>query len=343
MMSVQETNNQINHVFRPKTPSEDEMKAVFQFCRANKWTNVLNSCRSNPLIPVTNMVMQNNITTTILHQAITSKGDTKKRAIIIQEILNVTPNAATIRNGYGSLPLHVIAQRNTKMDSATKEMLVRKLIDAYPIALTQQGGVSKRTPLHVIFTDYVSPRLTEAMIQIGKKSCFLVDKKGYLPAHVACSRHCSPEKLDMLLKINPNSLFAITNSGDTLLSLAKKTATKSHPNYALIDVIKRKIGLAVIPSVSLDIPYDVHSACVSRTDSSNHDHVFKESERSKTSVVTIGCSSEPVTRRKRKRKVTSDGKGNDTAVKQEDIEQAILLLNVSRHIDEEARGKIAHV
>ncbi|MGK3751791.1 MAG: hypothetical protein ACI8RD_004093 [Bacillariaceae sp.] len=96
--------------------------------------------------------MDNNISTTIIHQAITSKGDTEKRAIVVQEILAVTPHAAQIRNGYGSLPLHVISQRNTKMDSATKEILIMKLMDAYPMALTQPGGVGRRTPLHIIFT-----------------------------------------------------------------------------------------------------------------------------------------------------------------------------------------------
>ena len=113
---------------------------------------MLNSCRSNSLINVTNMTMDNNISTSIIHQAITSKGDTQKRAIVVQEILAATPHAAQIRNGYGSLPLHVISQRNTKMDSATKEILIGKLMDAYPMALTQTGGVGRRTPLHIIFT-----------------------------------------------------------------------------------------------------------------------------------------------------------------------------------------------
>jgi hypothetical protein len=64
----------------------------------------------------------------------------------------VTPEAATIKNGYGSLPLHVIAQRNTKMNAETKERLIRKLLEACPGAIIQQGGVGLRTPLHIIFT-----------------------------------------------------------------------------------------------------------------------------------------------------------------------------------------------
>jgi hypothetical protein len=79
------------------------------------------------------------------------------------------------------------------------------------------------------------------MVKYGKDACFMKDKKGYLPAHVACSRHCSPEKLHMLLKVNKAALTAKTNDGDTLLGLAIKSATRSHPNYALIDDLKRRL------------------------------------------------------------------------------------------------------
>lgn len=68
------------------------------------------------------------------------------------------------------------------------------------------------------------------------------DKKGWLPAHVACSRHCSPQKLKMLLAVNPGALYETTENGETLLSLATSTATKSHPNYALIDEINKQLN-----------------------------------------------------------------------------------------------------
>lgn len=80
------------------------------------------------------------------------------------------------------------------------------------------------------------------MIENGAQACFMKDKKGYLPAHVACSRHCSPEKLRMLLSINPGSLYDTTAQGQTLLDLATQTATKSHPNYALIDELNRHLS-----------------------------------------------------------------------------------------------------
>jgi hypothetical protein len=140
------------HAFAHMSPTKDEMHNVFKMCRWNQWNSVLNLLRSNPLIPITNITMDNHITTTIIHQAITSKGDVSARARVIEEILEIAPLAASIKNGYGSLPLHVIAQRNTKMDAVTKEKLIRKLVAAFPGALVQQGGVGMRTPLHIIFT-----------------------------------------------------------------------------------------------------------------------------------------------------------------------------------------------
>jgi hypothetical protein len=89
--------------------------------------------------------------------------------------------------------------------------------------------------------DYVSPQLTQILIQRGAAACSMKDKKGWLPAHVAASRHCSPEKLRMLLDVYPQALVDETDEGYTLLSLAKSTATASHPNFVLIDMLVREM------------------------------------------------------------------------------------------------------
>lgn len=81
------------------------------------------------------------------------------------------------------------------------------------------------------------------MIDNGREACFIKDKKGFLPAHVACSRHCSPEKLRMLLAVNPQALYEKTSAGDTLLMLAQKKSTKSHPNFALIEELHRQLNV----------------------------------------------------------------------------------------------------
>lgn len=230
-----------SHYASVNAPSSWDKRNVFKLCRNNQWNQVHQCVLQDPTIATTPLIMDNNISTTILHQAISSKSDTQARAAVVMAILESTPNAASIRNGYGSLPIHVICQRNTKMDSQTKERLITALMNAYPESLLEAGGVGGRTPLHIVFTDYVSPNLIRSMIAMGPKACFMLDKKGWLPIHMACSRHCSPEKLRMLLEANPSSLHAKTPEGESLLCLAKSKATKSHPNYALISEIKSQL------------------------------------------------------------------------------------------------------
>lgn len=98
----------------------------------------------------------------------------------------------------------------------------------------------------IVTADYLSPGITRMMIEKGPMACFMRDKKGYLPIHVACTRHCSPEKLDMLLAVNPVSLVDRTAEGFTILELAMANKTASHPNQALIEDIERRMKEANI-------------------------------------------------------------------------------------------------
>lgn len=224
--------------FQTSNVFEETQSHIFPLCKSNRWDQVLQCIQQDPMTAMTPLIMDNNISTTVLHQAISSKDNKESRFTVIRTALSSTPKAATIRNGYGSLPIHVICQRNTKMKSQIKEELIRALIHAYPESLLEAGGVGGRTPLHIVFTDYVSPSLIRLMIDTGKKACYVRDKNGWLPVHIACSRHCSPEKLNMLLDVHPSSLHAKTPDGESLLCLATSRATKTHPNYALISQLK---------------------------------------------------------------------------------------------------------
>ncbi len=205
------------------------------------------------------------------------------------------------------------------------------------------------------------------MVQNGREACFMKDKKGFLPAHVACSRHCSPEKLHMLLKINRGALTAKTNAGDTLLSLAIKSATRSHPNYALIDDLKRRLDDIGMRGNEVQLLRDEESRRVakfethdgrrnrtrvvdtrerpSRFPTSTKDiaSVSSSSDESGASPPNIIATSSPVMHAyhdmtikvpvPRKRKVTDD----------DDMDPAKLLLHFSRHTDNKQIKLIASV
>ena len=132
--------------------ADKTMNAIFKMCKHNQWDNVLNSLKSNTACITKSMAMTNNIETSVLHQAITSKGNLQCRVKVIDFILDVAPEAAAKTNGYQSLPLHVICQRNTRLSAKEKERLITKLIDKFPQGLNKRGGVGKRTPIHIVFT-----------------------------------------------------------------------------------------------------------------------------------------------------------------------------------------------
>jgi hypothetical protein len=118
------------------------------------------------------------------------------------------------------------------------------------------------------------------MIENGRVACFMKDKKGYLPAHVACSRHCSPEKLRMLLAVNPGSLYEKSDNGHTLLSLAILTATKSHPNYALIDELNHQMQVMQVTHDVVEGTFSSSYIVTSESDSSRGRLNSNDSDRS---------------------------------------------------------------
>ena len=177
-------------------------------------------------------------------------------------------------------------------------------------------------------------------------------------------RHCSPQKLSMLLQANPRALTAKTNDGATLLSLAVDNATSSHPNYALIEEIKRYLqeyeenrGLLQGPQNGLAVPSRVSSddtsmtAPVQRVAAAAVTPTSSNKKRANSGSSSSNSSSRRRTLRNRKRKVNyleeEDGDvGEEEEQEQEGqrLRQAVgetpaaadLLLHFSRQgIDED--------
>lgn len=206
------------------------------------------------------------------------------------------------------------------------------------------------------------------MIQYGRQACFLRDKKGFLPIHVACSRHCSPEKLGMLLEANPASLFAETDDGRTILVLAKTTASPSHPNYTLIAEIERRIASSSASPSKVMCQFSTKGSQDSETDYFNEGSpsFLTSTENNESAAHNLAATQQckkgkPKPKRKRKATITKKNyrKGrnhnsykqeqeqedsepanlpshqeNAPPIKQEDSEPANLLLHFSRHMME---------
>ena len=117
-------------------PSTDEMRTILELCQDGAWFRVFPLLLDNPLIALTPMRLNSRgtQTTTLLHQAITSKaGDAKSRELLIGKILELAPAAAAIRNTAGLLPLECLGQRDIKFESRVKKSLRSALVKAHPM------------------------------------------------------------------------------------------------------------------------------------------------------------------------------------------------------------------
>jgi len=84
-------------------PTDTAERSPLKLCQDGDWVAVLDLVKKNPAVAITPIVMDNHVATTFVHQAITSKGNTALRVQVICQILKQTPQAAAIKNGYGSL------------------------------------------------------------------------------------------------------------------------------------------------------------------------------------------------------------------------------------------------
>lgn len=94
----------------------------------------------------------NGVATTLLHLVISTKGHIAKRVELINTILDQTPEAASLQNGYGSHPVQPLLQRNKNLPAHLKDAIIRKLIKLDKDVLYSPAGPSERFPLHVVLT-----------------------------------------------------------------------------------------------------------------------------------------------------------------------------------------------
>jgi hypothetical protein len=132
--------------------TENEIYSISKLCRENRWRSLRDMLKRKPQLSLVSFVTDKRTRSTILHEAIISEDitDIGDRSDCIQDILSRCPEAAKIKHGRGSLPLHSIARRSKGMDPTTRESLFKKLIAAYPEALvTKKDDNLGRTPVHV--------------------------------------------------------------------------------------------------------------------------------------------------------------------------------------------------
>ena len=176
---------------------------------------------------------------------------------IIQNILALHVEVASIHDVHGKLPFHSIAELGETWDTN-----VQCLYDAYPRALSSRtnGPSGSNLPIHLVASNPdAKPSLISKVVELNPRAASLVNREGKLPLHLACESgksfeggfeciynafpnaihtaedneqgwlplhfivtcpNSSIEMIDRVMKLNPDAATRHDGSGKTLLHLA---------------------------------------------------------------------------------------------------------------------------
>ena len=221
-----------------------ENPLIDRLCTSKEWSTITEMIRQQPDHALTNIRGKNNKTTTILHQIMASKDkdDMAARVLLANTIIDLKPEAASINNGYKSLPLHICIRNSYGMRTTNNDRkndlveLFRKLINAYPDAVTSENAV-KRNPLHIACSHFCPTSIVKLLLDTAPSAASMKDNQGFLPLHLACKRRCSTDKIFLLLNAYPKSIVVRTQDGLTPVQLAQKAPEKSQQNDFLMTVL----------------------------------------------------------------------------------------------------------
>lgn len=176
---------------------------------------------------------------------------------IIQNILALHSEVASIQDVYGKLPFHYVAEFSEDWDAN-----VQCLLDAYPAALStrtnNQSG--NNLPIHLVASNPDAHfSLISKIVELHPRGVSLVNRKGKLPLHLACesgkdwdigfeciynaypnainipednhrgwlplhfivtSPNSSLELIEMVMKLNPEAADRLDGNNKTVLHLA---------------------------------------------------------------------------------------------------------------------------
>lgn len=127
---------------------------------------------------------------------------------MIHHILDVVPKSASPIPSFpkqqpleGLFPIHVACLKRCSID------IIRKLITAYPGALTIKAARGVSTPLHIICSDGEAFELIRLLIESGPGALSMIDKSGLTPLHYALSHltFIDASCIRLITRLNPQA------------------------------------------------------------------------------------------------------------------------------------------
>lgn len=153
---------------------------------------------------------------------------------IIQNILSIHPDVASIPDFCGKLPMHSIAEYAENWD-----LNVQAVYEAFPEALSRRELSAKCLPLHLVSSNLdAKPYLIQKLVEYNPRAASLVNGDGRLPLHLACEAGKS------------GGLGDIFNAFPSAINIAEENGRKWMPlhfvvssPYSSLETIEKVLGL----------------------------------------------------------------------------------------------------
>ena len=135
-----------------------------------------------------------------------------------QALIEAYPEAASIENDHGDLPLHILLQ-NGGVGNVPSEVAT-KIFDANPEAIRKTDSLG-RYPLHAallkVRMDAFIQRALEHELE-GQSPAAVLSPDGDLPLHLALENECIPETVRAIVKSFPEGIIRRRDDGTNNLS-----------------------------------------------------------------------------------------------------------------------------
>jgi ankyrin repeat protein len=176
-------------------------------------------------------------------------GSSANMCCIVQYLLAIYPDAASVAAGTGEVALHLCLQ-----NPFCTLPLIKLLIRAFPGAIRLVTNKKRQLPLHLACERHYFHRLASTkchrdtgfevsntsddiiryLVELDEEALSIFDAKGFLPIHAAVRGYQTPTTLKFLLSAFPDSIQFVDAKGRTPLHLCVSNAVPDLATTAIL-------------------------------------------------------------------------------------------------------------
>lgn len=149
---------------------------------------------------------------------------------VITALIGAYPGAVEVQeSAYRRLPLHIACRKNANVE-------VIQILMTQSSRCALEADNLGRLPLHYAISNHVSDEAIDVLLQ-EPGAARGVDRRGWIPLHVACSVGSSTHVVQCLLEAYPESIVERTRKGTSAIKCARSSCASNREE--VIEILTR--------------------------------------------------------------------------------------------------------